>query len=213
MFTGIVEEVGKIKSFSKNSSGAVIEVWCKHVLKNTKIGDSIAVNGCCQTVVSLSPDSFCANVSEETLAVTNFKTLKKDTPVNLERALTLNTRLGGHIVQGHVDCLAQFVSKEQLGEFYNLGFKLPEGMEKYAVHKGSITVNGISLTIAEILGNEFKIAVIPQTFLNTTLNDLKIGDYVNIETDILGKYVEKFLSAQDNKSSISMKFLQENGFL
>ena len=125
----------------------------------------------------------------------------------------MNSRLGGHIVSGHIDCIGKFLRKEQLTDFYNLEFKIPTAQQKYVVHKGSITVNGISLTVADIKGGIFKVAVIPHTFENTNLKSLKSDDYVNIETDILGKYVEKLLSVNDNNSCISMKFLQENGFV
>ncbi len=213
MFTGIVEETGIVKTLAKQSNGAVITVECSKVLEGTKLGDSIAINGVCQTVVEFSSDKFRAKVSDETLAVTTFDKLKAGDRVNLERALTLNTRLGGHIVSGHVDCVGKFVSIEKLTDFYNLEFEIPQEQEKYVVHKGSITVNGISLTVAQIIGNVFKVAIIPHTFENTNLKNLKIGDYVNIETDILGKYVEKLLSAKDNNKGISMNFLQENGFV
>lgn len=213
MFTGIIEETGKIKSFSKGSNGATIEVECQKVLQDTKLGDSIAINGCCQTVTKLSSAAFSARVSDETLSVTTFKDLKKGDTVNLERALTLSSRLGGHIVTGHVDCVGEFLSKIQLSDFYDLEFSVPKEQEKYIVKKGSITINGISLTVAETKGNTLRVAIIPHTFENTNLKDLKIGDRVNIETDILGKYVEKFLSAKDNSEGISMKFLQENGYV
>lgn len=214
MFTGIVEETGIVTSFSKDSNGATIEIECKKVLDSTKIGDSIAINGVCQTVTDITVKSFKAKVSDETLSVTNFKSLKSGQVVNLERALTLNSRLGGHIVSGHVDCIGKFITKEQLTDFYNLTFEIPAEQEKYVVKKGSITINGISLTVAKISGNIIKIAIIPHTYNNTCLKSLQIGDNVNIETDILGKYVEKFLSAKDNnKSNISMNFLQENGFV
>ncbi len=213
MFTGIIEEIGKIRSFSTDSNGASIEVECQKVLQDTKLGDSIAINGCCQTVTKLSSTCFCARVSDETLAVTAFKSFKKDDTVNLERALTLSSRLGGHIVTGHIDCVGKFLSKVQLTDFYDLEFSVPKGQEKYIVKKGSITINGISLTVAETKGDTFRVAIIPHTFENTNLKDLKIGDCVNIETDILGKYVEKFLSAKDNSEGISMKFLQENGYV
>ncbi len=213
MFTGIVEEIGKIKSFKKENNGAIIEVKCKTVLQNTKIGDSISINGVCQTVTKISTNSFCANVSNETLAVTNFDNLKNGDSVNLERALTLNSRLGGHIVSGHIDCTGKLLSVEKLTDFYNLEFEVPQEQEKYIVNKGSVTINGISLTVANIENNIIKTAIIPHTFNNTNLKNLNCGDYVNIETDILGKYVEKLLSVKDNKSSISMSFLQENGFV
>lgn len=213
MFTGIVEEIGKVKAFERCSSGAVISVECQVVLDDTKVGDSIAINGVCQTVVEISGKTFMANVSEETLRVTTFQDLKSGDYVNLERALCLNSRLGGHIVSGHVDCTGKFLYSEKLNEFYDLMFELPCEFEKYIVQKGSVTINGISLTVANVEGNVFKVAVIPHTFSNTNLKTLKAGDCVNIETDILGKYVEKFLSLNDNKTSISMKFLQENGFV
>jgi riboflavin synthase len=214
MFTGIIEEIGIIKSFSRHSNGAKIEVECNKVLQDTKLGDSISINGVCQTVVKFDTNSFCADVSEETLKVTNFSDIKIGDKVNLERALTLNSRLGGHIVSGHVDTLGKLLSVEKLSEFYNLKFKIFSGQEKYVVKKGSITINGISLTVAELDRNIVKVAIIPHTFENTNLQDLKFGDFVNIETDILGKYVEKFLSSHDNNnSSINIKFLEENGFV
>ena len=213
MFTGIIEEIGKIKSFTKDSNGATIDVECSLVLEDTKLGDSIAINGVCQTVVELTSNSFKARVSEETLKVTTFETFKSGELVNLERALTLNSRLGGHIVSGHVDCKGKFIKIEKLTDFYNLEFEIPQKQSKYIVHKGSITINGISLTVAETNQNRFKIAIIPHTYENTNLKTLNIGDNVNIETDILGKYVEKMLSSKDNNSKISMTFLQENGFV
>lgn len=213
MFTGIVEEIGIVKSFFKDSNGATIKIGCKIVLEDTTVGDSIAVNGCCQTVVSMDSDSFTARVSDETISVTTFRDFKSGDCVNLERALTLNSRLGGHIVSGHIDCCAKFLGKDKLSDFYNLRFELPQTQSKYVVYKGSITVNGISLTVSDICENVFKVAVIPHTFENTNLNMLNIGDYVNIETDILGKYVEKLLSVKDNNNSLSMSFLQENGFI
>lgn len=213
MFTGIIEEIGEVKSFVKDSNGATIVIGCKEVLKDTKLGDSIAVNGCCQTVVDLGQDFFSARVSDETLDITTFSSLKSGDEVNLERALTLSSRLGGHIVSGHIDCVGKLVKKEQFTDFYNLDFEIPKSQEKYVVYKGSITINGISLTIAKIDENVFRVAVIPHTYNHTNLCHLKIGDSVNIETDILGKYIEKLLSAKDNSSRISLEFLQENGFV
>ena len=207
MFTGIVEEIGTLKSIS----GSTIIVECKTVLENTRLGDSIAINGCCQTVVDMTSNTFSANVSQETFKVTNFSKMKSGDKVNLERALTPSSRMGGHIVQGHVDGVATFVKKEQLSEFYNLSFEVSEELQNYIVKKGSVTINGISLTVAEIVGNVVKIAVIPHTFENTNLKYLEIGALVNIETDILSKYVEKFLAKHDNK--IDEKFLIENGFM
>lgn len=215
MFTGIIEELGFVKNFIKKSTGADIIVQCSTVLENTKIGDSIAINGCCQTVVNLTGDTFTANVSEETLKVSNFNTLKSGDRVNLERALTPSSRMGGHIVQGHVDCTGEFIQKEQLENFYNLYFKIPERESRYIVKKGSVAINGISLTVADIQENIFHVAVIPHTFENTNLKYLRLNSAVNIETDILGKYVEKLLSVSDNnsESKIDETFLKENGFM
>lgn len=215
MFTGIVEEIGTVRDVRMLSAGAELVIGCKTVLHDSKIGDSIAVDGVCQTVTEISVASgyFKVKVSDETLNVTTFRNLKCGDTVNLERALTLSTRLGGHIVSGHVDCKAKCIKIQKNNEFYDIGFEIPTFQQKYVVYKGSITVNGISLTVAKINGNKFSIAVIPHTYENTNLSLLKTGDYVNIETDILGKYVEKMLSARDNKNDISMEFLQENGFV
>ena len=189
----------------------MLEVLCSKVLEEVKLGDSIAINGVCQTVVEFGSVFFKVEVSPETLAVTNFSQIKPGEKVNLERALTPTTRMGGHIVQGHVDQTGKLLKVEKLDNFYNLYFETTD--TKYIVKKGSIAVNGISLTVADVNETCFKIAVIPHTFANTTLSSLKIGETVNIETDILGRYLEKFLSPQDNKSKISMEFLRENGFV
>ncbi len=197
MFTGIVEETGFIKSFD----GKRLVVECSRVLEGTKIGDSIAIDGCCQTVTAMNSNSFSADVSSETLRIT--KGFKTGECVNLERALTPQTRMGGHIVQGHVDGTAKYLG--------NMTFAVPEELDKYIVYKGSITVNGVSLTVSKNQNNTFCVAIIPHTLANTNLKDLKAGDLVNIETDILGRYVEKFLSMKNN--NITVDFLKENGFI
>ena len=196
MFTGIVEEIGTIKSFD----GSKLVVECVKVLENTQIGDSIAIDGCCQTVVSMTNTTFSADVSAETLKIT--KGFKSGEKVNLERALTPQTRMGGHIVQGHVDGTAKYLG--------NMTFQLSSELDKYVVYKGSITVNGVSLTVSENKNKTFAVAVIPHTLEKTNLKFLKPGDLVNIETDILGQYVEKFLYSQNN--NITENFLKENGF-
>ena len=214
MFTGIVEEVGKISEFHKSSQGAKIVVECKTVLENLHLGDSVAVDGCCQTVVEIADNSFSAELSPETLKMTTFALAKVGGEVNLERALTPTSRLGGHIVQGHVDCLGKFLRSEKFDSFYELTFELPQTESKYIVNKGSVAINGVSLTVARVSGNIFTVAVIPHTRENTTLKNLPVGDTVNIETDILGRYVEKFLSTGNNENSrISVEFLAENGFM
>lgn len=217
MFTGIVEETGFIKSFD----GHKLIVECSKVLENTQIGDSIAIDGCCQTVVAINSKSFSADVSAETLKIT--KGFKTGECVNLERALlpqglienayvtdkegyvrsTRQTRMGGHIVQGHIDGTGKYLG--------DMTFEVSKELDKYIVYKGSITVNGVSLTVSKNQNNTFSVAIIPHTLENTNLKYLKIGDLVNIETDILGRYVEKFLSTQNN--NITEDFLKENGFM
>ena len=198
MFTGIVEEIGFIKSFD----GSRLVVECSKVLENSQIGDSIAIDGCCQTIVSMTENTFCTDVSSETLRIT--KGFKSASYVNLERALTPQSRMGGHIVQGHIDGVAKYLGDSR--------FEIPENLEKYVVYKGSISIDGVSLTVASIENNIFSVAIIPHTLEKTTLKNLKAGDLVNIETDILGRYVEKFLSVKNN-SNITMDFLAENGFV
>lgn len=207
MFTGIIEEIGEISSITKST----ITIKSKTVLEDAKLGDSIAVNGVCLTIVNLKKDEFTANVSEETFKITNFSELKSGDFVNLERALSLSSRLGGHIVTGHIDTVGEIVSIINKNEFYDLSIKFDKNFENYVVKKGSITINGISLTIAEINNNTVSVAIIPHTFNNTILKTLKPKDSVNIEFDILAKYVEKNLSTKNN--SITMNFLEENGFV
>lgn len=213
MFTGIIEEIGTVKDFTQTSNGAEITISCKKVLSDTKIGDSIAINGVCKTVVEMSENAFTADVSNETLKVTNFLVIKKDEKVNLERALTLNERIGGHLVSGHVDSVAKLVSSKKSADFYNMKFEVNDEASRYIIKKGSITINGISLTVAEIQGKTIEVAVIPHTFENTNLSELKIGDVVNIETDIFAKYIEKFLLNEKATSTISESVLKENGFM
>ena len=208
MFTGIVEEKGKILSVTNNK----ISVSANKVLDGTKLGDSIAVNGACLTVVDIKNDCFTADVSEETLKITALNKLKIGSYVNLERAIPINGRLGGHIVSGHVDGIGKVTKITKNEKFYDFEFELNEDNSKYTVKKGSIAINGISLTIAAVRKNIITIAIIPHTYENTALQYLQVGDYVNIETDILAKYVEKFLSTGDNRTGISMEFLHEHGF-
>lgn len=212
MFTGIIEEVGKVVSFKKSSHGADLVISAKNILDDVKLGESIAVNGVCETVVAFNDTTFEVNVSDETLRVSNLSGLKQGDFVNLERALKLSDRLSGHIVSGHVDLTTKFVRKIKLGEFYNLEFEVKPEFRRYIVKKGSITVNGISLTIADITSETFVVAVIPHTFENTNLKELKNNDIVNIETDILAKYIENFVEKKE-ENKITRNFLEENGFL
>lgn len=211
MFTGIIEEIGTVKEFTKSANSALIVVECNKILENPQIGESIAINGVCQTVTKFDKGSFSAQVSSETLKVTTFAKMKKGDKVNLERALSVNGRLGGHIVTGHIDGLAKVKNIQKLSEFYNINFEVERDLAKYVAKKGSVALNGISLTVADIVGSEFSVAIIPHTFENTTLNYLKAGDFVNFEVDILAKYVEKILSTGNNKA-IDEDFLKANGF-
>ena len=220
MFTGIIEEIGIVKEFKKGKSDALVIVECQKILEGTKIGDSISINGVCQTVTALDKTSFSAQISSETLAVTTFSSLKAGEQVNLERALTLSARLGGHIVTGHIDSIAKIIKIEKKSDFYNLKLAVEKEFIKYIAKKGSVAINGISLTIAEVFSNEFEVAIIPHTFENTNLKALKVGSFVNIEFDILAKYVEKILLTGNNNfgtsvgttSNVDENFLKENGF-
>lgn len=213
MFTGIIEETGIINNIEVTTSGCVLTIGATKVLSGTKTGDSISVNGTCQTVTSISSNSFKTELSNETIHVTNFSNIKKDEIVNLERAMKISSRLDGHIVNGHVDTTAKFVSSKNDGFSKLLTFEIDKNFSKYLVYKASIAINGISLTITKVEGQLFSTAVIPLTQDSTNLKYLKNGDIVNIEIDILAKYVEKFLSLKDNTTNIDNNFLKENGFI
>lgn len=207
MFSGLSEEIGLIKSFKKTKDGATIEIEASKILEDIKIGDSISINGACQSVVDFGANWFKVETTNETL--TTIKPLKTGDKVNLERALKLNGRLGGHLVSGHVDFTA--VVKEIINDGFSKRIKF-SAQTKYIVKKGSITVDGISLTVSNVEKDAFEVSLIPQTLKDTTLKDLKINDYVNVEVDMLAKYVEKFLFKEDNSSKITENFLKENGF-
>ena len=213
MFTGIIEEKGTITSLNKLQNGAIITVGCKKVLDDLKIDDSIAINGVCQTVVKLLESGFQVFASYETLNITTFGSLECGDTINLERALKLSDRLGGHIVSGHVDGVGKLIAREKIGDAYKMTFELPDELIKEVVKKGSIAIDGVSLTIAEVLDNKITIAVIPHTFKNTLLEDLPLNSAVNIETDILGKYVARIIGQNTQKSKITADFLERNGFI
>lgn len=217
MFTGIVEELGIVRSISKSANSIKINIGATKVLEDVEMGDSIAVNGVCLTVVEYSPNHFVADVMPETLAKTNLKELKANSRVNLERALSLGARLGGHLVQGHVDAIGTILKKETLDIAIIYKINAPNSVLKYIVPKGSIAIDGISLTIVELINDSFTVSLIPHTAKNTTLGQKESGDRVNIESDIIGRYVERLLKFDtgDNhdKSAINYNFLAENGFL
>ena len=195
MFTGIIEELGSVRSIEERGENARLVINARVVTEGTNHGDSISVNGVCLTALDIEPDSFAADVSRETLKRSTLGSLKRGAPVNLERAVTPATRLGGHVVQGHVDARGQFLGVENHGESWTLRIAYPNEIARYLVFKGSVAVEGISLTIAGLTDDHFEIAIIPKTWEVTNLSHLKPGDAVNIEVDVIGKYVEKLLSS------------------
>ncbi|MCA6072858.1 MAG: riboflavin synthase [Endomicrobium sp.] len=205
MFTGLIEDIGIVKKISSSR----IEVETK--LEGISKGDSISVNGVCLTAVVVNKNSFIVDYSPNTDKVTTLSKLKQNSNVNLERALTLSSRLGGHIVSGHIDGTAKIETIESLKNFYRIIFSCKYNIMSYCVEKGSVAVDGISLTISSLLSSGFEVFVIPKTFNNTIAQFKKIGDEVNIETDILAKYIEKIADKKTN--SISFEMLKGNGFI
>ncbi|MFV0388161.1 MAG: riboflavin synthase [Pyrinomonadaceae bacterium] len=200
MFTGIIEELGEIEVLDVFDSGAKIRVKCSSSVMDTKEGDSIAVNGVCLTALEINLNSFWADVSSETLRRTTLGSLKIGTVVNLERAVTPTTRLGGHIVQGHIDARGKLLGSKVEGEFRTVSFGFPPNYRKYFIEKGSVAIEGISLTIAQLHDTEIDVAVIPKTWNKTNLSTLEIGAEVNLEVDVIAKYVENFAVAATIKT-------------
>jgi riboflavin synthase len=217
MFTGIIEEVGAIQELRILPQGGIITIKAGLIVPGLKLGDSVAVNGVCLTATKIGGDYFSCDISAETLRLSSFKQSKPGSKVNLERALMVGGRLGGHFVLGHVDGIGKLISIEPVGDGFEVFFDFPGEIEKYLVYKGSITVNGISLTIAVLKQKSFAVAVIPHTFESTNLKHLSIGDPVNLETDILGKYFERFFQLgqrKDEKSGtkVTAEYLRNQGF-
>jgi riboflavin synthase len=194
MFTGIIEELGTVIGFHRHATGARLEVSCESILEGAAVGSSIAVNGACLTAVEVAPHSFAADLAPETLSRTNLGELKAGSRVNLERPLRVTARLDGHFVLGHVDATAELVALEDLGEGHRwLQLRLPEAIQRYVVEKGSLAVDGISLTVAEIDGPLVGFTIIPHTYKLTTLHGYQRGARLNIEVDILAKHLEKLV--------------------
>ena len=208
MFTGIVEEIGTIKTIQKYGHSSRLCISCHYVLENTKIGDSIAVNGACLTVTSIDNDCFCADVTSETMKRTAFSLFRSGTKVNLERALTLSARLGGHIVLGHVDGVGEIISRKKEENAVIISFQTNQKYKKYLVEKGSVAIDGVSLTIAEKKENIFTIALIPHTGKETILLNKNVGDVVNMEYDYIGKYIEQLMN-KSTESSLTMEDLEK----
>lgn len=219
MFTGIIEETGIIKRINKSGVSGSLVIEGKKVLQNTKVGDSIAVNGVCLTATSISGNTFTADVMAETFRRSNLGSLSPGSYVNLERAMAADGRFGGHIVSGHIDGTGEIADMSSEGNAVWVTVVCTEGLLKYIIEKGSITIDGISLTVAFVDNRSFKVSVIPHTGSETTLLKKKPGDIVNLENDIIGKYVEKLMTfsdiglAKNNKPSIDLNFLADNGFM
>jgi riboflavin synthase len=207
MFTGIIEDIGIVKEIGSDS--IIIETK----LDDIKKGDSIAVNGVCLTAISFDGRNISFDYSPNTDKITNIASLNKNSKVNLERALKLSARLGGHIVSGHIDAAAQIETIEQMQRFFKVNFIASKDILKYCVDKGSIAIDGISLTIADVFDRGFSVFIIPETFNNTIMRFKKVKDLVNIETDIFAKYTEKIILGGVKSKGISIDILKENGFI
>ncbi|PRR84369.1 riboflavin synthase [Clostridium vincentii] len=218
MFTGIIEEVGEIQNIKNGIKSSRLAIKAKKVINDTKIGDSICTNGVCLTVINIAGNLFEADIMAETLRRSNLGELKSGSKVNLERALTLDKRLGGHLVSGHIDGVGQIVANLKEDNAVWITIEANSEILRYIVKKGSITIDGISLTVAYIDDKTFKVSIIPHTGEETTLLNKKIGKRVNLECDVIGKYVEKLLGLSLNKEektkeTLGEKFLRENGFM
>lgn len=216
MFTGIINAVGKITVIARKGGDCRLTINTgKLPLSDTHTGDSIAVNGVCLTAVELGKQHFCADVSNETLSRSTLKNAAVGTPVNLELALTPTTRMGGHIVSGHVDGIGELVEQKPDARSVRLTFKAPDELAKYIAEKGSICIDGISLTVNTVNGALFSVNIVPHTLKETTLADIKVGNQVNLEVDLLVRYLERLLqgdAAAKPQSTITEALLQDSGF-
>lgn len=213
LFTGIVEEVGHIIHLNRNDSGAEIKIKAKKTLVGLKIGDSVAVNGICLTVVQIEDGAFIIDVMNETIRRSSMKLIHVGSMVNLERAMLASGRFDGHIVTGHIDGIGTVSEKRNDGIAVWYTVKTSDDILKHVVKKGSVCLDGVSLTVAEVDEKNFKVSIIPHTLTETTLNSFNVGRVVNIENDIISKYVEKFLNIHSKKQSLTKEKLIESGFL
>jgi riboflavin synthase len=212
MFTGIIEDKGKILRADVRGQGRRLILRVPPHLTDLQLGDSINVNGACLTVVEKTGDSMAVDVSSETLEKTTFREVRQGDEVNLELAMRLSDRLGGHIVTGHVDAVGTLVERRSEREFVHLKIQVPKSVSRYVVAKGSIAVDGISLTVNACDGDEIQMTLIPYTLEKTTLINKRVGDQVNLEADILGKYVEKLMEGRES-GKVTLSFLREHGFI
>jgi riboflavin synthase len=213
MFTGIIEELGTVDAVQTRAAGARLRVRCATVMADMAEGASVAVNGVCLTAVDPRPDGFSADLAPETLRRSNLGGLRPGSRVNLERPLSPSDRLSGHIVQGHVDGTGEFLALESLGDDnWWLRIRVPAELDRFLVYKGSISIDGISLTIAALEADVLAVTIIPHTWRNTTLGGYRVGARVNLECDVLAKHVEKLLAKLDLKSPLTIEKLRENGY-
>ncbi|HCK98592.1 MAG TPA: riboflavin synthase [Candidatus Marinimicrobia bacterium] len=212
MFTGLIEEIGKVERIQSNPEGKLFEISSKKVIEDLHIGDSISVDGVCLSVVYLGSNRFSAQAVLETLERSTLKYFKAGTMVNLERALTANGRFGGHFVQGHVDGIGRLMNIQHTGKSAVISIQVPGELSRYIVPKGSLALNGISLTVAGIVGNSITVSVIPISLTGTNLSRKKVGDYLNIEVDILAKYIEKIVTNRGSNVSINEDRIKQWGY-
>ncbi|MBU4445060.1 riboflavin synthase [bacterium] len=212
MFTGLIEEIGKISRVTSNPEGKLFEISSKKVTEDLHIGDSVAVDGACLSVVSVMNDRFTAQAVDETLSKTTLVYFKSGVQVNLERAMPANGRFGGHFVQGHVDGVGSIRSIVKTGKSATITIQVPDELKQYIVPKGSIAINGISLTVASIIANQITVAVIPLTFRDTNLKTIRMGDLVNIEVDLLAKYIEQFVTGKSSVKPITEDMINSWGY-
>lgn len=216
IFTGLIIEVGRVRRVDRRADGAYLVIEAAKVLEGTRIGDSISINGVDLTVIEMGPDFFSSDASLETLKRSTLGKLRVGSRVNLERALAVGERLGGHMVQGHVDGAGELISTTPEGNAYRMRFGFPRELGRYIAMKGSITVDGISLTVAALGDDWFEVAIIPHTWRETILSELKNGDPVNLEVDVLAKYVERLMTRSEETpaalSKLTLEYLTERGY-
>jgi riboflavin synthase len=214
MFTGIIEEVGRVTAITSENGNRRLTVSASSLAKELKKGDSIAVSGVCLTAVEITPNSFAADLAEETWNRTSFSRIQPRTPVNLELPTRADGRFGGHIVQGHVDGTGKFIALDEIpgADNYWLRIEIPSELARYVISKGSLSIEGISLTVANVEGTQVTAAIIPHTVEMTNLKSIKPGDPVNLEVDLIAKYVEKMMRGDSTKSSITVERLVQAGF-
>lgn len=213
MFTGLIETIGSIRGIRRSADSSVLELQASLPATEISLGDSIAVNGACLTVTALSGDRFSFDVSPETISRTSLATLQPGSRVNLERALCFGGRLDGHLVTGHVDCLGRLESRVQQGNAVVLHFSLPAEYARLLVEKGSVAIDGISLTVNQVEETGFSVSIIPHTLQKTTLADAVVGRQVNIETDIIGKYIARLITPHKAGGGLTFETLMQNGFV